>query len=56
MHSAEGDLVAKLTTNKIPYNNAYIYLENKSNIGKIDEIFGLVNNPVKKWNKSKTLK
>ena len=46
MHSCEGDLVCKNVCSKVPYFNAPIYLENKSQIGKIDEIFGQVNSNV----------
>ena len=38
--SAEDDLVAKVDIDDVPYFNAPIYLENKEQIGKIDEIFG----------------
>ncbi|CAK6968287.1 H/ACA ribonucleoprotein complex subunit 1 [Scomber scombrus] len=42
MHPCEDDVVCKCTTdeNKVPYFNAPIYLENKEQIGKVDEIFG----------------
>lgn len=43
LHSCEGDLVIKMTNEKIPYFNAPIYLENKTQIGKVDEIFGAIN-------------
>jgi|TARA_B110000090_G_C13027658_1_gene310536 H/ACA ribonucleoprotein complex subunit 1 len=43
MHSAEGELVVKLTNVMIPYFNAGIYLENKTKIGKVEEVFGPVN-------------
>ena len=46
MHSCEGDLVCKSTGEKVPYFNAPIYLENKSQIGKVDEIFGPMNEHV----------
>ena len=42
-HPCENDLVCRGTIEKIPYFNAPIYLENKSQIGKIDEIFGPMN-------------
>jgi H/ACA ribonucleoprotein complex subunit 1 len=32
-----------LTNEKIPYFNAPIYLENKTQIGKVEEIFGPIN-------------
>ena len=40
MHPSEDDLVCKCTNEKVPYFNAPVYLENKQQIGKIDEIFG----------------
>ncbi|KAJ8534296.1 hypothetical protein K7X08_007620 [Anisodus acutangulus] len=43
VHSCEGDAVTKLTNEKIPYFNAPIYLQNKTQIGKVDEIFGPIN-------------
>lgn len=43
LHAAEGELVCKLTNSMIPYFNAGIYLENKSKIGKVEEVFGPVN-------------
>lgn len=46
MHACEGDLVCKNTGSKVPYFNAPIYLENKSQIGKVDEIFGQISNHV----------
>ncbi|CAN1246000.1 Putative H/ACA ribonucleoprotein complex subunit 1-like protein 1 [Linum grandiflorum] len=43
VHACEGDAVTKLTNEKIPYFNAPIFLENKTQIGKVDEIFGPIN-------------
>uniref|UniRef100_A0A8D0GNY1 H/ACA ribonucleoprotein complex subunit n=1 Tax=Sphenodon punctatus TaxID=8508 RepID=A0A8D0GNY1_SPHPU len=42
MHPCEDDIVCKCTTeeNKVPYFNAPVYLNNKEQIGKVDEIFG----------------
>ena len=40
LHPCENDLVVKCTNESVPYFNAPIYLENKSQIGKVDEIFG----------------
>ncbi|RZC73765.1 hypothetical protein C5167_049244 [Papaver somniferum] len=40
LHACEGDAVTKLTHTKIPYFNAPIYLQNKTQIDKVDEIFG----------------
>ncbi|OAF69966.1 H/ACA ribonucleoprotein complex subunit 1-like protein 2 [Intoshia linei] len=39
----ENQIVLKSTHSKIPYFNAPIYLDNKVQIGKIDEIFGPIN-------------
>lgn len=46
VHACEGDAVTKLTHEKIPYFNAPIYLQNKTQIGKVDEIFGPINESV----------
>ncbi|KAJ4824193.1 hypothetical protein Tsubulata_044125 [Turnera subulata] len=43
LHACEGDAVTKLTNEKIPYFNAPIFLHNKTQIGKVDEIFGPIN-------------
>ena len=41
LHPCEEDLVCKSTmSDKVPYFNAPVYLENKSQIGKVDDIFG----------------
>mmetsp|Transcript_9660 Transcript_9660/g.12534 ORF Transcript_9660/g.12534 Transcript_9660/m.12534 type:complete len:201 (+) Transcript_9660:114-716(+) len=43
-HTAEEDMVCNSTLgDKVPYFNAPVYLENKSKIGKVDEVFGPVN-------------
>nr|CAB3248271.1 H/ACA ribonucleoprotein complex subunit 1-like [Phallusia mammillata] len=42
MHPCQEDLVCHCTNEKIPYFNAPVYLENKSKIGKVDEIFGQI--------------
>eukprot|EP00878_Enallax_costatus_P003995 GHUV01004218.1.p1 GENE.GHUV01004218.1~~GHUV01004218.1.p1 ORF type:complete len:215 (+),score=40.18 GHUV01004218.1:273-917(+) len=42
-HPCEGEAVCKLTNEKIPYFNAPIYLENKTQIGKVEEILGSIN-------------
>ncbi|TPP61090.1 H/ACA ribonucleoprotein complex subunit [Fasciola gigantica] len=39
-HSCQEDIVCKLTNEKIPHFNAFVYLENKEEVGKVDEIFG----------------
>lgn len=38
--AVQDDLVCKVEIEDVPYFNAPIYLENKQQIGKIDEIFG----------------
>jgi rRNA 2'-O-methyltransferase fibrillarin len=43
MHTAEADIVCKSTNEQVPYFNAPIFLENKSQIGKVDDIFGPIN-------------
>lgn len=43
MHPCEDDLVCRGTNEKIPYFNAPLYLENKAQIGKVDDIFGAFN-------------
>lgn len=43
VHSCEGDIVCASINPKIPYFNAPIYLENKSVVGKVDEILGPMN-------------
>lgn len=39
-HTCQNDLVCKVTLDDVPYFNAPIYLKNKQQVGKIDEIFG----------------
>lgn len=39
-YTAQDDLVCKVEIEDVPFFNAPIYLENKEQIGKIDEIFG----------------
>lgn len=39
-HSSQDDLVVKADIDDVPFFNAPIYLQNKEQIGKIDEIFG----------------
>lgn len=43
MHATEGEMVCESINVKIPYFNAPIYLENKTPIGKVDEILGPLN-------------
>ena len=40
MHPCEDDLVLKATQENVPYFNAPIYLENKQQIGKVDDVLG----------------
>jgi len=46
LHACEGDAVFKLSNVKIPHFNAPIYLQNKTQIGRVDEIFGPINESV----------
>ncbi|XP_060520490.1 probable H/ACA ribonucleoprotein complex subunit 1 [Cylas formicarius] len=39
-YSVQDDLVCKVEIEDVPFFNAPIYLENKEQVGKIDEIFG----------------
>uniref|UniRef100_A0A1L8DG78 H/ACA ribonucleoprotein complex subunit n=1 Tax=Nyssomyia neivai TaxID=330878 RepID=A0A1L8DG78_9DIPT len=39
-YPCENDLVCKASIENVPYFNAPIYLENKEQVGKVDEIFG----------------
>ncbi|KAI7835515.1 hypothetical protein COHA_010589 [Chlorella ohadii] len=43
VHPCEGEMVCKLTNTMIPYFNAPIFLENKTQVGKVDEILGQIN-------------
>ncbi|KAI9752033.1 MAG: H/ACA snoRNP pseudouridylase subunit [Lichina confinis] len=43
VHACEGEMVCESINPKIPYFNAPIYLENKTAIGKVDEILGPLN-------------
>ena len=43
MHPCENDIVCRSINTKIPYFNAPIYLENKTQVGKVDEILGPLN-------------
>src|ERR1700761_2142007 len=43
LHATEGELVCTSINPKIPYFNAQIFLENKTSIGKVDEILGPLN-------------
>ena len=43
MHACEGEIVCSSINPKVPFFNAPIYLENKTPIGKVDEILGAIN-------------
>jgi len=45
MHECENEMVYKLIEKdgKVPYFNAGVYLQNKKKLGKVDEIFGPIN-------------
>ena len=43
MHECENDIVCRSINTKIPYFNAPIFLENKTQVGKVDEILGPLN-------------
>ena len=43
VHACEGEMVCESINPKIPQFNAPIYLENKTSIGKVDEILGPLN-------------
>jgi rRNA processing protein Gar1 len=43
MHACEGEMVCESVNPKVPYFNAPIYLENKTPIGKVDEVLGPIN-------------
>lgn len=47
MHPCEGEMVCRCTNEKVPYFNAPIYLENKTPIGKVDEILGSITEVVR---------
>lgn len=44
MHVCEGDYVVRSLLDRVPQFNAFMYLENITQVGKIDEVFGPVNN------------
>mmetsp|Transcript_7920 Transcript_7920/g.22107 ORF Transcript_7920/g.22107 Transcript_7920/m.22107 type:complete len:159 (-) Transcript_7920:388-864(-) len=43
LHSCEDEMIFKCTNTRVPHFNARIFLENKEELGKIDEIFGPIN-------------
>jgi hypothetical protein len=47
VHPCEGEAVCKLTNEKVPYFNGPIFLENKTQVGKVEEIFGPINKAVR---------
>ncbi|XP_037949632.1 probable H/ACA ribonucleoprotein complex subunit 1 [Teleopsis dalmanni] len=42
MYPCQDDIICKVDIDDVPYFNAPVYLENKEQIGKIDEIFGTI--------------
>jgi H/ACA ribonucleoprotein complex subunit 1 len=42
-HAVEGEMFCRSSNVKVPYFNAPIYLENKTPIGKVDEVLGPIN-------------
>jgi len=44
VHGVEGDIFCLSSNPKVPYFNAPIFLENKTPVGKVDEIMGPLNN------------
>mmetsp|Transcript_46788 Transcript_46788/g.85646 ORF Transcript_46788/g.85646 Transcript_46788/m.85646 type:complete len:176 (-) Transcript_46788:39-566(-) len=42
-HTAENLLVCKSTNEKIPHFNARIFLEDKKEVGRVEEVFGPIN-------------
>ncbi|KAK3174935.1 H/ACA snoRNP pseudouridylase subunit [Lepraria neglecta] len=43
VHACEGEMLCESVNPKLPYFNAPIYLENKTTIGKVDEVLGPIN-------------
>ena len=43
MHPCETDMVFRSTNEKVPKFNSFVYLQNKQAVGKVDEIFGAIN-------------
>ena len=43
----EGEVVCKLEHRNVPYFNAFIYLENKQQVGKVEDIFGPITEAVR---------
>jgi len=40
LHSCEGEAICELTQSKVPFFNAPIFRANKTQVGKVEEIFG----------------
>lgn len=43
IHSCEGEMICESINVKVPQFNAIMYLENKTSVGKIDEVLGPIN-------------
>ncbi|KAH7029403.1 H/ACA ribonucleoprotein complex, subunit Gar1/Naf1, partial [Microdochium trichocladiopsis] len=43
MHACEGEMVCESINPKVPHFNAQIFLENKTAVGKVDEVLGPIN-------------
>lgn len=43
MHATEGEMVCESTSTRVPQFNAQIFLENKTSVGRVDEILGPIN-------------
>ncbi|KAK3322089.1 Gar1/Naf1 RNA binding region-domain-containing protein [Apodospora peruviana] len=43
IHPCEGEMVCESINPKVPQFNAQIYLENKTSVGKVDEVLGPIN-------------
>ena len=44
LHACEGEMVCKsVNASKVPQFNAFVFLENKTNVGKVDEVLGPIN-------------
>ncbi|KAI1207441.1 Gar1/Naf1 RNA binding region-domain-containing protein [Annulohypoxylon truncatum] len=43
LHACEGEMVCESVNPKVPHFNAQIFLENKTAVGKVDEVLGPIN-------------
>lgn len=43
LHACEGEMVCESVNPKVPHFNAQMFLENKTAVGKIDEVLGPIN-------------